>query len=78
MMREKEGGLTLFATMPRRIQRNALFMIRHIESILYISAKSREEYMNKNTLRARLRKLRKSLNVPTPTPARETPEIETE
>lgn len=61
LMKRQEDGMTLFDSMPSRIQRIAPLIIQHIESLLYLNARSRDEYSNKKTLKKRLQRIRNGL-----------------
>lgn len=61
LMKRQEDGMTLFDRMPSRIQRISPLIIQHIESLLYLNARSRDEYSNKKTLKKRLQRIRNGL-----------------
>lgn len=55
MIGRKLGRTTLRETLPEHIQRKVPHLLRRLESVLYINAPSKEAYLDKTTLKDRLR-----------------------
>lgn len=57
LLQKREGGVTLLETMPQRIQRQVPALLRKVESLLYLTAPTKDVYLDKSTLKDRLRGL---------------------
>lgn len=62
MLLQKRRGVTILELMPRRIRSKMHMILRDIESLLYVNAPSREAYLDKSTLKDRMRRLNLSMH----------------